>query len=166
MDGKVNHGGSYPDLHHGPQGYSPQHGYGQPGQYPGYAPPPPQMSSQQQSTTVVIQQQPQVQQNPLRLVDIHGSRPWSTGLFECFADISNCLYTMCCYPCAVCSLASRTGECVCTPLCIPGTELILRARIRTIGGITGNICNDCLTLACCPMCATCQEARELTAMGF
>ena len=45
------------------------------------------------------------------------------------------LFTWCCYPCAVCMLGSRTGECFCTPACVPASDITLRTRIRTLGGI-------------------------------
>jgi len=44
------------------------------------------------------------------------------------------LFTWCCYHCAVCMLGSRTGECFCTPACVPASDITLRTRIRTLGG--------------------------------
>ena len=35
------------------------------------------------------------------------------------------LFTWCCYPCAVCMLGSRTGECFCTPACVPASDITL-----------------------------------------
>ena len=45
------------------------------------------------------------------------------------------LFTWCCYHCAVCMLGARTGECVCTPAFEPASDITLRTRIRTLGGI-------------------------------
>ncbi|CAC5376202.1 unnamed protein product [Mytilus coruscus] len=75
------------------------------------------------------------------------------------------VFTFFCYPCAVCNLASRTGECFCAPACVPGGEIILRNRIRSVGGIRGSMCDDCCVILCCGPCAACQEARELNNMG-
>jgi hypothetical protein len=46
-----------------------------------------------------------------------------------------CKWDSCCYSCAICQLASRTGECFCTPSCVPAADINLRTRIRTLGGI-------------------------------
>ncbi|XP_071136673.1 placenta-specific gene 8 protein-like [Mytilus edulis] len=120
---------------------------------------------QNQVTTIVIAQ-PQQLKNSLLLVDVRGSREWSTGLCDCFSDIGNCFFTWCCYCCAVSSLASRIGECCCTTCCVPAAEINIRTRIRTMGGIRGDMCNDCMTVCCCGPCAACQEGRELKNMGI
>ncbi|XP_062611144.1 cornifelin homolog A-like [Saccostrea cucullata] len=117
------------------------------------------------STTVVVQQPTGVQDNRLMVTDILGHRQWSTGLFDCFSDIKMCLLGLCCTPCVLCHVASRTGECCCMPHCILGGSVILRSRIRTIGGIQGSACNDCIVLSHCGPCAVCQMERELDNMG-
>lgn len=129
-----------------------------------YGQPPPPQHMQQQSTTVIVNQ-PQAH-NQLLIGSVHGHRQWSTGLCDCFSDIGTCLFTWFCYQCAMCQLASRTGECMCVTCFVPGAEINLRTRIRTLGGIQGSMCNDCLTVACCGPCAACQEARELKNMGI
>ncbi|VDI38070.1 Hypothetical predicted protein [Mytilus galloprovincialis] len=121
---------------------------------------------QQQSSTTVVIAQPQQHGNPLLLVDRHGIRDWSTGIFDCCSDVGNCFFTFCCCSCAMASLASRLGECCCTMCCVPAAPINMRTRIRTMGGIRGDMCNDCLTVSCCYMCAACQEARELKNMGL
>ena len=54
--------------------------------------------------------------------------------------------TCCCLPCALCNIASRTGECCLTPFCVPGALIALRARIRTLGGIQVNITGTCIMM--------------------
>lgn len=51
---------------------------------------------QQQNTTVVINQ-PGIQTNPLMVGTIHGTRGWSTDLFDCFGDVNNCMYNVVIY---------------------------------------------------------------------
>lgn len=46
---------------------------------------------QQQSSTTVVIAQPQQHGNPLLLVDRHGIRDWSTGIFDCCSDVGNCM---------------------------------------------------------------------------
>ena len=137
------------------------HGQPQQRQQMGYAN---QGARQSSSQTTVIIQQP-IQQNSLMVANVKGHRDWTSGTCDCCSDMGVCLLTWCCYPCAMCQLASRTGECLCTPFCVPSGDIILRTKIRTLGGIKGSMCKDCLIVSCCPMCAACQESRELTAMG-
>ncbi|XP_021362900.1 cornifelin-like [Mizuhopecten yessoensis] len=100
------------------------------------------------------------------LTDIQGHRDWTTGLCDCFADIPICLLTWWCLVCVECKNASRLGECCCMPYCVPGGTINVRSRLRTIGGIHGSVCNDCMTLACCGPCAVCQMSREMDNMGI
>ncbi|XP_048766897.1 placenta-specific gene 8 protein-like isoform X2 [Ostrea edulis] len=116
---------------------------------------------------VVVVQQPVANSgNPLMVTGIDGHRHWSTGLFDCFSDITSCLMGYFCLPCTICSVASRTGECCCMPYCVPGGTILMRNRIRTIGGIQGSACNDCMVMSCCGVCAVCQMQRELDNMGL
>ncbi|XP_076079118.1 placenta-specific gene 8 protein-like [Mytilus galloprovincialis] len=131
--------------------------------------PPPQMQPYKITTSnvTVVVNQPTLQHDQLMgTTTLDGHRTWSTGLFDCFSDMANCVFTCCCYPFAVCNLASRLGECFCAPACVPGGDIILRNRIRSVGGIKGSMCDDCLVIVCCGPCAACQEARELTNMGI
>ncbi|XP_021362857.1 cornifelin homolog A-like isoform X1 [Mizuhopecten yessoensis] len=118
------------------------------------------------SVTNVIVTQPEPASNPLMLTGLQGHRKWTTGLFGCFDDIPMCLLTLCCLPFVECKNASRLEECCCIPYCVPGGTIIVRARLRTIGGIQGSVCNDCMTLACCGPCAVCQMSREMDNMGI
>ncbi|XP_062611156.1 cornifelin homolog A-like [Saccostrea cucullata] len=117
------------------------------------------------STTVVVQQPTAGSGNPLMVTGIEGHRDWSTGLFDCFDDLKSCLLGFFCLPCTVCSVASRTGECCCMPYCVQGGTVVLRSRIRTIGGIQGTACMDCVILSLLGPCAVCQMQRELDNMG-
>ncbi|XP_033739641.1 placenta-specific gene 8 protein-like isoform X3 [Pecten maximus] len=113
----------------------------------------------------VIIVQPQSTTNRDILGPVQGHRGWSTGLCGCFSDCVSCLLTLCCLPCMECRNASRLGECCCLPYCCLGASMAMRARLRTLGGIQGSICDDCCVVTCCPMCAVCQMSRELDNMG-
>lgn len=117
--------------------------------------------------TTVIVQQPTAggTGNPLMVSTIEGHRNWTTGLFDCFTDIKSCILGYFCLPCTVCNVATRTGECCCMPFFVPGGTVVMRTRIRTLGGIQGSACNDFCALACCGPCAVCQMQRELDNMG-
>ncbi|XP_062611147.1 placenta-specific gene 8 protein-like [Saccostrea cucullata] len=117
------------------------------------------------STMVVVQQPSTIPDTRLIVTSIEGHRKWSTGLFDCCSDIKSCLIGNFCFPCAVCNLASRTGECCLMPFCVSGGTVLMRSRIRTIGGIQGSACNDCMVLTCCGPCGVCQMQRELDNMG-
>ncbi|KAK3096610.1 hypothetical protein FSP39_001670 [Pinctada imbricata] len=119
-----------------------------------------------QQTTVILQQPTSSMGNPLVACSVHGSRNWSTSLLGCFDDIMSCVKGFFCLPCAICGIASRTGECCCMPFCVQGGVVAMRARIRTIGGIQGSICNDCVTTYFCTPCVVCQMERELDAMNI
>ncbi|XP_071137560.1 cornifelin homolog [Mytilus edulis] len=120
---------------------------------------------QQQMTTVVVNQ-PGVMTNPLLVGHVHGTREWTSGLCDCCSDVGNSFYVFCCYCCAISSIAARLGENCCTTCCVPAAEIGIRTRIRTLGAIRGDMCHDCIIIACCTYCAACQELRELNAMGL
>lgn len=46
--------------------------------------------AQQQQTTVVINQ-PGAAGNQLIVGNIHGTRQWTSGLFDCFSDFGTCM---------------------------------------------------------------------------
>ncbi|XP_053393998.1 cornifelin-like [Mercenaria mercenaria] len=115
-------------------------------------------------TTVVIQQ-PQVGGGKL-VCNREGHRDWSSGLFSCTDDVKKCMMAWMCTECVLADISKRTGENVCVPFCIPGGLVAIRARLRTLGGIQGSICQDYLSLYCCYFCALCQMHRELDHMGL
>ncbi|XP_071486792.1 cornifelin homolog B-like [Diadema antillarum] len=92
----------------------------------------------------------------------HGKRrQWSTGLFDCFSDISTCLMGTF-VPCHLCFMASDMGESLCAALCVPNAGLVLRALFRGRHNIEGSVMNDCLATVFCHSCAQCQLAREIS----
>ncbi|GIL81802.1 hypothetical protein Vretimale_1405 [Volvox reticuliferus] len=113
------------------------------------------------------------------------SGEWSTGFCSWCAEpggAATCLYAWCCPCCAYGSEVEKlgAGEVVCggncygACLCYYLTSLIgvccilhmgTRSRIREKYGIAGSSCNDCLLTMCCPLCAICQETREVTKRG-
>ncbi|XP_070191239.1 placenta-specific gene 8 protein-like [Littorina saxatilis] len=104
--------------------------------------------------------------NQQLLVSLDGHRDFSTGLCGCFEDCGSMLCTWCCFPCMMCRLATRLNECCCMPFCVAGAILPMRTKVRTMGGIQGSICNDCLASVCCLPCAVCQLSREMDNMGL
>ncbi|XP_053374602.1 cornifelin homolog A-like [Mercenaria mercenaria] len=97
---------------------------------------------------------------------IDGNRDWTSSLFDCMQDKLNCLFVVFCSPCVTCQLGTRIGECLFMPLFVPGAILTMRTRLRTLGGIQGSICNDCLMSSLCGPCALCQMKREMDVMGL
>ncbi|XP_076466234.1 placenta-specific gene 8 protein-like [Babylonia areolata] len=71
-----------------------------------------------------------------------------------------------CSPCMMCRLANRMKECAFICCAIPGGFTAMRVKLRTMGGIQGSICQDCLITHFCCICAACQMSRELDAMGL
>ncbi|KAF6022089.1 hypothetical protein EB796_004457 [Bugula neritina] len=106
----------------------------------------------------------------------HGAYPqdireFSTGLCGCCTDLGSCCYAWWCFPCFACSTASRMGEdccCGCGAGCClaPVSWVAMRTKLRTMFGIRGSICGDCLATACCPNLAMCQMNRELKNRGL
>ncbi|XP_052243379.1 cornifelin homolog [Dreissena polymorpha] len=97
---------------------------------------------------------------------VKGHRDWNSGAFGCCDDVKLCFLTWFCYSCMVCQISKKLGDCPLMPFCVPGSEVVMRARVRTLGGIRGTVCNDCLTTTFCPFCTVCQMKREMDAMGI
>ncbi|CAC5425994.1 unnamed protein product [Mytilus coruscus] len=110
--------------------------------------------------------QPQPIEGTLLVSTVQGHRKWTTGLFDCFTDCKTCVISYFCLPCMVCNLAVKLGDCACMPYVVPGSTVAMRTRLRTLGGIQGSICNDCLVMGFCEPCAICQMSRELNNMGI
>ncbi|XP_052812180.1 uncharacterized protein LOC128239784 isoform X2 [Mya arenaria] len=97
------------------------------------------------------------------------SGDWAHGLFNCFDDLGICIIAYLA-PCVIFGQnAEKIGEGSCV-LCglvyfIPILNLIeavsVRGKIREQNSIEGTPCNDCLTIAFCPLCALVQEALEI-----
>ena len=65
-----------------------------------HVPPPPQVmphyvgqQQQQQQTTIVVTQ-PTVEGKKLLIGNIHGTRQWTSDLFDCFSDCGTCMYQL------------------------------------------------------------------------
>ncbi|CAH1786712.1 unnamed protein product [Owenia fusiformis] len=95
-----------------------------------------------------------------------GNRDWSSGTFACFDDIKSCLCGIFCGPCLLCMVSKRIGENMCVGCCVPGGIIALRVRLRSLLGIQGTICNDCLCSYFCGPCVACQMYREETHAGL
>ncbi|KAL2518787.1 Protein PLANT CADMIUM RESISTANCE 2 [Abeliophyllum distichum] len=121
-------------------------------------------------------------QPPPPLPHAHVGAPgeWSTGLCDCFSDVSNCCITCWC-PCitfgqiaeivdrgstscgasgALYTLIALVTGCACLYSCF------YRTRMRKQYMLPENPCADCLVHFCCETCALCQEYRELKNRGF
>ncbi|XP_075248144.1 uncharacterized protein LOC142341136 [Convolutriloba macropyga] len=98
---------------------------------------------------------------------------WSSGLFECFNDMTICLLAWC-VPCFIQGkIAETVGEsCILHGiLClIPPLDWIcaatIRGKVRENKGIEGSFMGDCCVIMCCAGCALAQEGREMNAMGI
>ncbi|KAK3603000.1 hypothetical protein CHS0354_016815 [Potamilus streckersoni] len=66
-------------------------------------------------------------------------RKWSTKLCGCCEDCTSCFLAMFFPPCFSCYLASRMGELCCLPICVPGSLMALRVKLRA-----GNNIEVCL----------------------
>ncbi|XP_058250061.1 uncharacterized protein LOC131355665 isoform X1 [Hemibagrus wyckioides] len=65
---------------------------------------------------------------------------WSTGLCECYGDMSDCCFALWCLPVFACKTSRAAGGCVCLPLldcvsCVPPASLAMRAAVRERYGI-------------------------------
>ena len=81
-----------PEVSYGPPQQMPSN-YGQPPTQPmtTYGAPPVQSSASASNVTVVVNQ-PTTQSNQLMATSLDGSRTWTTGLFDCFSDITTCKF--------------------------------------------------------------------------
>ncbi|KAL5009949.1 hypothetical protein ScPMuIL_012254 [Solemya velum] len=115
-------------------------------------------------TTVVITTQP-TRHHGVRPGPGHDYREWASGICGCLSDLRTCSYTCCCLCCMMGDTAERLGDCYVMPYLVPAATMGMRIRIRSMGGIKGTICNDCVMSTCCYPCAVCQMSRELDTMG-
>ncbi|KAI3466957.1 hypothetical protein Pfo_023620 [Paulownia fortunei] len=144
---------------------------------PNYSQPPPPTYSQAPPPPTGIPVQP----SPSALQVQSGvPGPWSTGLCDCFSDVSNCCITCWC-PCitfgqiaeivdrgstscgasgALYALIAYITGCACIYSCF------YRSRMRRQYMLPEDPCADCLVHFCCESCALCQEYRELQHRGF
>ncbi|KAG8503524.1 hypothetical protein CXB51_001525 [Gossypium anomalum] len=108
--------------------------------------------------------------------------PWSTGLYDCTADVPNCCLTCWC-PCItfghIADIVSQ-GSISCRAsgaffvllsiltVCISNRiySYTYRARLRSQYILEESPCRDCYLHFWCEACALCQEYRELKNRGF
>ncbi|VFQ92395.1 unnamed protein product [Cuscuta campestris] len=106
--------------------------------------------------------------------------PWSTGLFGCFSDPSNCCLTFWC-PCVTfgriaeivdkgSSSCGVNGALYTLMACVTGCPCLYscfyRKKMREQYMLRDRPCGDCLLHCFCESCALCQEHRELKIRGF
>lgn len=105
-------------------------------------------------------------------------QPWSTGLFDCFADFRSCAWGFA-IPCLLYSktyarlrtspsTAEHVSFCNSTcwgHACCGGAfwQMRQRSEIRYRYGLIGSEAGDICTHYCCGPCALCQEEREVKA---
>ncbi|XP_034333151.1 cornifelin [Magallana gigas] len=115
----------------------------------------------------VVTSQPIKDKEPKKkFVSVEGERDWSTGPYACFPDFPSCCRGFCCIPCMMSEISQRLGEWMCFPFFMPGGGNVLRTRVRTMGGIKGTACDDCIMMCFCGACAVWQMQRELDEMGI
>ncbi|PIN15641.1 hypothetical protein CDL12_11719 [Handroanthus impetiginosus] len=133
-----------------------------------FQPPPPPPP-----TVIVVQAPPPV--------EIRATVPaWSTGLYDCFDDVPNCIITSL-VPCvtfgqiaeivdkgsAPCEACAASYAVIALLTGLPCLKsCVYRSKLRREYNLPAEPCNDCMVHCCCELCALCQEYRELQNRGF
>ncbi|BFZ09593.1 hypothetical protein BsWGS_12632 [Bradybaena similaris] len=119
------------------------------------------------NNTVVVSQ-PGGCSNALLLVgrDKLQFRSWTSSVCSCLNDCTSCILGAWCLPILLCRISNRLNECALVTCCTCGGFMALRTKLRTMGGIRGSICSDCLMTFCCGPCVACQMSREMDCMGL
>ncbi|GLJ49716.1 hypothetical protein SUGI_1054990 [Cryptomeria japonica] len=162
----------YPPPQQMTTGYPPPppNAYAPPPQNPYVQPPPPPPNPYAQ---VPYAPQPPHQGTPLRPTE------WSSSLFACTEDQSNCCVTCFC-PCITFgqiaeivdegSTSCAFGGAVYAVLCyFTGFACCYSCFYRKKMRVQFNLeetCTDCVVHWCCELCALCQEYRELKSRGY
>ncbi|KAH1091580.1 hypothetical protein J1N35_018837 [Gossypium stocksii] len=107
------------------------------------------------------------------------SAQWTTGLFDCFDDSSNCFMTWCCPFITFGRNVEIIDRGKTSPADAARTYYILgsfgfafcysypyRKKLREQFSLKEQPCGDCLVHCCCIQCALCQEHRELINRGL
>uniref|UniRef100_A0A8C7CE17 Cornifelin n=1 Tax=Oncorhynchus kisutch TaxID=8019 RepID=A0A8C7CE17_ONCKI len=100
-------------------------------------------------------------------LDTSSNSQWSTGICGCFDELQVCeLFAYWCFPCFAYTTTSKFGECFCLPLMdilMGFTQLVGVSSMRESYHIqiNGSMCDNCLVLTFCRLCASCQMSREL-----
>ncbi|KAL3830967.1 hypothetical protein ACJIZ3_019769 [Penstemon smallii] len=115
-----------------------------------------------------------------KLGGTHSPVPWSTGLCDCFDDVSICCLTCWC-PCITFGRISEiidrgstscgvSGALYSMILCVSGCSCLYscfyRSKLRGQYFLEERPCTDCCVHCCCETCALCQEYRELQNKGL
>ncbi|KAF7851914.1 hypothetical protein BT93_L1628 [Corymbia citriodora subsp. variegata] len=126
---------------------------------------------------------PPIMQAPMLIDQDHpeGAVPvkWTTGLYDCCEDPSNCIITCCC-PCITFGRNVEIIDRGATSCFVGGLNYFLlayvgvgclytcsyRKKMRSVHSLQEDPCADCLVHWCCISCALCQEHRELKNRGF
>ncbi|KAG6471004.1 cell number regulator 2-like [Zingiber officinale] len=105
---------------------------------------------------------------------------WSTGLFDCTSDCTNCVVTLFC-PCITFGRIAEILDRGSAPCGLSGALYALlqyltwfhwvysctyRTKMRAQYSLADAPCSDCLVHCCCEQCALCQEYRELNNRDF
>ncbi|XP_071739275.1 protein PLANT CADMIUM RESISTANCE 2-like [Rutidosis leptorrhynchoides] len=105
---------------------------------------------------------------------------WSSGLCDCFSDVSNCCLTCWC-PCIPFGQIAEIADKGTTSCAVHGTlytvlliftgcqwiySCMYRSKMRQQYMLPEEPCNDCCVHFCCEPCALCQQYRELKHRGF
>ncbi|WOH15592.1 hypothetical protein DCAR_0935134 [Daucus carota subsp. sativus] len=107
---------------------------------------------------------------------------WTTGLWDCFSDLGNCIATLCC-PCITYGQIANIVDQGKTSVFSGGRNYAIlmyftcgcclyscfaRSKLRYMFNLPPSPCGcaDCLVHTCCEPCALCQEYRELQSRGF
>ncbi|KAL4636354.1 hypothetical protein ACB092_03G001300 [Castanea dentata] len=102
---------------------------------------------------------------------------WSTGLYDCFEDPSNCWLTGCCPIVTfgrIAEILKVQAHGVINFMYCSRTYLLLgsmyswtcRAKLRSLYSLPPEPCGDCCVHQFCICCALCQEYRELKNRGL
>ncbi|XP_059659181.1 protein PLANT CADMIUM RESISTANCE 2-like [Cornus florida] len=152
---------------------------------PPQAPPPAELTShfKYPATTTAIPVKMTSQNNPTNAsatTDSHSPVTWSTGLCDCFDDVSSCCLTCWC-PCItfgrIAEIVDRgstscgvSGALYMLIMCLTSCSCLYscfyRPKLRGQYFLEESPCTDCCVHCCCEGCALCQEYRELKKQGF
>ncbi|MEQ2229259.1 hypothetical protein ILYODFUR_017126 [Ilyodon furcidens] len=106
---------------------------------------------------------------PRPFVMTTASKHWSSGICDCFHDLSHCCFAFWCFPCFTCKTSKDAGECLCLPLVnafglIPPMTTALRVSIRHRYNIEGTIC-ICILLRALHLVSDIQRVQDKTKSG-
>ncbi|XP_043717339.1 protein PLANT CADMIUM RESISTANCE 2-like [Telopea speciosissima] len=148
---------------------------------PSAPPQPPQFQYPPAATGIPVKSMHQFE-TPVEAVQIpsHVPAPWSTGLCDCFDDISTCCLTFWC-PCVTFGRIAEIVDRGSTSCGVSGALYMLillmsgcscfyscfyRSKLRGQYFLEESPCTDFCIHCCCEECALCQEYRELKNRGF